>query len=130
DPTRLEDLYLPYKSSRATKADKARKLGLEPLAKMIMGQNRPDIKTEAARFLNNEVKSIEEAFEAARLIMAEWMNERTALRDQLRQMIERKAKVKSTVVKSKLEEAEKFKDFFKWEEDLHRIPAHRFLAIS
>lgn len=130
DPMRLEDLYLPYKSKRETKADKARKLGLEPLAKIIMGQNRTDIKREATRFLNKEVKTIEEAMEGARLIMAEWMNERTALRDQLRQMMQRKAKVKSTVVKSKVEEAEKFRDYFNWEEALNRIPAHRFLAIS
>jgi len=130
DLTSLEDLYLPYKSKRETKADKARKLGLEPLAKIIMAQNNNDISGAAAQFLSNEVKSKEAAFEGARLIMAEWMNERTALRDDLRKMMERKGKIKSTVVKSKEAEAEKFKDYFKWEEDLYRIPAHRFLAIS
>lgn len=128
--TLLEDLYLPYKSKRETKADKARKLGLEPLAKMIMGQNRPEIHAEATRFLNKEVKTVDDALEGARLIMAEWMNERVGLRDQLRKTMERSGKVKSTVVKAKMEEAAKFKDYFKWEEDLSRIPAHRFLAIS
>ncbi len=126
----LEDLYLPYKSKRETKADKARKLGLEPLAKIIMAQGERDLTHAASRFLSAKVGSKEDALEGARLIMAEWMNERIALRDLLRRMMERKAKVKSTLIKSKAEEAEKFKDYFKWEEDLYRIPAHRFLAIS
>ncbi len=130
DLTTLEDLYLPYKSKRETKADKARKQGLEPLARIIMAQNNPDIDRAAAQFTKGEVKSKEEALQGARLIMAEWMNERTALRDQLRRMMQRQGKVTSSVVKSKTEEAEKFKDYFQWEEDLYRIPAHRFLAIS
>ncbi|MEQ8624266.1 MAG: Tex family protein [Vicingaceae bacterium] len=130
DLTSLEDLYLPYKSKRETKADKARKLGLEPLAKIIMAQNNTDINGAASQFITKEVKSIDDALAGARLIMAEWMNERIGLRDQLRNMMERKGKVKSTLVKGKEIEAEKFKDYFKWEEDLYRIPAHRFLAIN
>ncbi len=130
DLNSLEDIYLPYKSKRETKADKARKLGLEPLAKIIMSQNNMDINGVAKSYLNKEVSTIEAALEGARFIMAEWMNERIPLRDMLRKMMERKAKVVSTLVKSKKEEAEKFKDYFHWEEDLYRIPAHRFLAIS
>lgn len=130
DLNSLEDLYIPYKSKRETKADKARKLGLEPLAKIIMAQNNTDISGAAAKFITKEVESKEDALAGARLIMAEWMNERIGLRDQLRNLMERKGKVKSTLVKAKEVEAEKFKDYFKWEEDLHRIPAHRFLAIN
>ena len=130
DPAVLEDLYLPYKAKRETKADKARKQGLEPLAKMVMAQNRPHIVKEANRFLTEEVSTVEDALEGARLIMAEWINERVPLREQLRKMMERHGKVTSTVVKSKIEEAIKFKDYFNWEENLQRIPAHRFLAIS
>ena len=130
DLTSLEDIYLPFKSKRETKADKARKLGLEPLAKIIMSQQANNLKEIAQKYVTKDVKNIEEALEGARLIIAEWMNERVGLRDALRKTIERKGKVVSTAVKSKTEEAEKFKDYFKWEEDLYRIPAHRFMAIS
>lgn len=130
DMNSLEDIYLPYKSKRETKADKAKKQGLEPLAKIIMAQGQKDLKGAANRFLNKEVNTVELAFEGARFIIAEWMNENISLRNLLRRMMERNAKVKSTVVKSKIEEAEKFKDYFSWEEDLYRIPAHRYLAIS
>lgn len=130
DLTSLEDLYLPFKSKRETKADKARKMGLEPLAKIIMAQNLKNLKEAAASFINKEVSTYEEAVEGARLIIAEWMNEQSGLRNLLRQLMERKGKVVSSVVKSKIADAEKFKDYFNWEEDLNRIPAHRFLAIS
>ena len=130
DINSLEDIYLPFKSKRETKADKARKIGLEPLAKIIMAQNSSSVKEVAKSYLNKDVKSIEDALEGARFIMAEWMNERVVLRDMLRKMMEQKGKAVSTLVNSKKEEAEKFKDYFHWEEDLYRIPAHRFLAIS
>lgn len=134
DATALEDLYLPFKSKRETKADKARKMGLEPLAKMIMAQNITHLSSTVQKFINPLVKNEEAALEGARLIIAEWMNERTSLRDKLRKMVERKGKVVSKVIKTQLEknseELQKFEDYFDWEEALYRIPAHRFLAIS
>lgn len=128
--TVLEDIYLPFKPRKETKADKARKAGLEPLAKMIMSQRVDNLNQLVKRFTNNIIKSHDEAFEGARHIISEWMNERQSLRDRLRRQIERNGKVVSKLVKGKLSEAEKFKDYFDWEEDLYRIPAHRFLAIS
>ena len=128
--TTLEDIYLPYKSKRESKADKARKAGLEPLAKMIMSQKLNNVFGTAARFLSKDVQTEEEALEGARNIIAEWMNERQSLRDKLRYQIGRKGKVTSSVVKTKQEEAEKFSNYFDWSEDLYRIPAHRFLAIN
>lgn len=130
DLSQLEDIYLPYKPRKETKADKARKLGLEPLAKIIMAQKVNDFGGLINRYINHAVKSEEEALEGARNIIAEWMNERQSLRARLRKQMERKAKVVSKLVKGKEEEAEKFKDYFDWEESLYRIPAHRFLAIA
>ena len=132
DTTALEDLYLPYKKTRKTKADTARENGLEPLAKIIMAQNTRDLEQAAGRFLNNEVASIEEAIEGARHIIAEWVNERSDVRNYLRNQIERYAQIASKVVKSKKddEKALKYKDYFDWEEALNRIPSHRFLALS
>lgn len=130
DLTQLEDIYLPYKPRKETKADQARKLGLKPLAKLIMSQNSVDFQAMVQRFVNDKVETEELALEGARHIISEWINERQSLRDLLRRMMERKSKVSTKLVKGKEEEAEKFKDYFSWEEDLYRIPAHRFLAIS
>lgn len=129
DLTALEDIYLPFKPRKETKADKARKLGLEPLAKMIMAQDIQDLSYTVKRFINLAVKTEEEALEGARFIIAEWMNERKALRDTLRRTIQHKAILVSQLVKGKEEEGEKFKDYFKWEEQLKRVAAHRFLAM-
>ena len=131
DSTTLEDLYLPYKKSRKTKAETARKNGLEPLAKIIMSQNANDIKNIAVKYIKGEVTSTEDALEGARHIIAEWINERTDIRTSLRQQLERYAMISTKVVKTKKEdeEAQKFKDYFDWEESLNRIPSHRLLAI-
>ena len=131
DSTTLEDLYLPYKKSRKTKAETARKNGLEPLAKIIMSQNANDIKNIAVKYIKGEVTSTEDALEGARHIIAEWINERTDIRTNLRQQLERYAMISTKVVKTKKEdeEAQKFKDYFDWEESLNRIPSHRLLAI-
>jgi len=91
DTTTLEDLYLPYKKSRKTKAETARKNGLEPLAKIIMSQNANDIENIAFKYIKGEVKSTEDALEGARHIIAEWINERTDIRTNLRQQLERYA---------------------------------------
>ena len=128
--TTLEDIYLPYKQKRETKVDKAIKKGLEPLAKIIMSQEVKGLKSTASKFVTKEVTDVEEALEGARHIIAEWINERTAVRDILRRAMEQKALLESKIIKGKEEEAEKFKDYFDWAEPLKRTPAHRFLAIS
>ncbi|WP_435412342.1 Tex family protein [Psychroserpens mesophilus] len=131
DSTTLEDLYLPYKKSRKTKAETARKNGLEPLAKIIMSQNANDLESTAQRFVKESVSSTEDALEGARHIIAEWINERSDIRNNLRNQLERHAMISTKVVKSKKDDdnAQKFRDYFDWEEALSRIPSHRLLAI-
>jgi len=127
----LEDLYLPYKKKRKTKAETARKNGLEPLAKIIMSQNALDLSSIALRHVKNEVASEEEALEGARYIIAEWVNERTDIRNNIRHQLERGAFISTKVIKGKKndEKAQKFRDYFDWSEALNRCPSHRFLAI-
>ncbi len=127
----LEDLYLPYKKKRKTKADTARENGLEPLAKIIMSQNASDISSIALKYVNGEVNSEEEALEGARHIIAEWINERTDIRNMLRKQLERFAVISTKVVKKfeEDEKAQKFRDYFDWNEALNKIPSHRLLAI-
>ncbi|MCI2228064.1 RNA-binding transcriptional accessory protein [Polaribacter sp. MSW13] len=127
----LEDLYLPFKKKRKTKAETARLQGLEPLAKMMMSQRVNDLEHTASKYTSNEVETIEEALEGARFIIAEWINERTDIRGNIRRELERHATISSKVVKTKKddEKAQKFKDYFDWSESLSRIPSHRFLAI-
>ncbi len=131
DLTTLEDLYLPYKKSRKTKAEKARQYGLEPLAKIIMSQNGNDIESIANKYVKGEVVSVEDALEGARHIIAEWINERTDIRNNIRRQLERFAMISTNLIKTKAEEesAQKFRDYFDWEESLSRIPSHRLLAI-
>ncbi len=131
DLTSLEDLYLPFKKSKKTKAETARKNGLEPLAKIIMAQNADEIEFIASKYLNKEVQNEDEALESARHIIAEWINERTDIRNQLRNQLERHAIITTQVIKTKKddEKAQKFQDYFDWSEPLDRCPSHRFLAI-
>ncbi|WP_224485108.1 Tex family protein [Robertkochia aurantiaca] len=131
DLNELEDLYLPYKKTRKTRADKARESGLEPLAKMIMAQNTPDPEAAALRFINDELNSVEEALQGARDIIAQWINERIAIRNDLRKIYERHALLTTRVISSKKdsEEAARFRDYFDWSEPLNRCPSHRLLAI-
>lgn len=125
----LEDLYLPYRPKRKTRATKARELGLETMAKILMGQREHFPEQAAKRFVKGDVKSVDEALQGARDIIAEWMSENAAMRARLRQLFNREAKVFSKVVKGKDVEGEKFRDYFKHEELLKRIPSHRFLAM-
>lgn len=131
----LEDLYLPYKKKRKTKADTARENGLEPLAKIIMSQSRnlnsSDISSLAMKYVKGEVNSEEEALDGARHIISEWINERTDIRNILRNQLERFAVISTKVVKKYEddEKAQKFRDYFDWNEALNRIPSHRLLAI-
>lgn len=131
DLTALEDLYLPFKKSRKTKAEIARQNGLEPLAKIIMSQNASDIESIAYKYVKDTIISADDALEGARHIIAEWINERTDIRTNIRQQLERFAMISTKVVKSKVDddEAQKFRDYFDWEEALSRIPSHRLLAI-
>ena len=131
DITTLEDLYLPFKKSRKTKAETARQNGLEPLAKIIMSQNDSNMESIALKYVKGAIISVEKALEGARHIIAEWINERTDVRNQIRHQLERFAMISTKVVKSKAtdEDAQKFRDYFEWEEALSRIPSHRLLAI-
>ncbi len=131
DLQELEDLYLPFKKRKKTKADTAKEKGLEPLAKIIMSQKNNDILFLASKYLNNEVSSEEEALQGARDIMAEWINENMYVRKNLRRIFQRKAVITSKVVKAKKdeEEAQKFSQYFEWEENLSRTPSHRLLAM-
>ncbi|MFD1161514.1 Tex family protein [Hwangdonia seohaensis] len=130
DLTALEDLYLPYKKSRKTKAEKARQNGLEPLAKIIMGQNANDLESIALRYVKGDVNSVDDALEGGRHIISEWINERTDIRNNIRHQLERFAMISTKAVKTKASEnAQKFRDYFDWEENLSRIPSHRLLAI-
>ena len=132
DLQEIEDLYLPFKKRRKTKADAAKEKGLEPLAKIIMAQkNSGDIEQVAQNYLNKEVSSVEEALQGARDIIAEWINENIFIRKNLRRVFQRKAVISSKVVKTKKEEeeAQKYAQYFDWSEPLNKIPSHRLLAM-
>ncbi|MCA4805168.1 RNA-binding transcriptional accessory protein [Myroides odoratimimus] len=131
DLTEIEDLYLPYKKTRKTKADTARENGLEPLAKVIMAQNVHDVESIAAKYLNDKVGSEEEAIQGASDIIAEWINENMYVRKSLRRKFQRSGVISTKVVKAKKEEehAQKFEQYFDWAEPVYKIPAHRLLAI-
>lgn len=127
----LEDLYLPYKKRRKTKADAAKEKGLESLAKIIMSQKASDIQHLASQYLNDDVTTEEDALQGAREIIAEWINENGYVRKNLRWLFQRKAMMSSKVIKTKKDEeaAQKFTQYFDWEESLSRIPSHRLLAM-
>ena len=127
----LEDIYLPYKKKRKTKAETARKNGLEPLAKIIMSQRANNIDFIATNYLTNEIVNEDDALEGARYIIAEWINERTDIRNNIRYQLEKFAVIASKVIKKfeNEEKAQKYKDYFDWSESLNRCPSHRLLAI-
>lgn len=127
----LEDLYLPFKKKRKTKAETARNQGLEPLAKIIMSQRAEDVKSIAAKYISSEVKTQEDALEGAQHIIAEWINERTDIRNSIRYQLERFAVINTKVIKAKEseEKAQKYQDYFNFSEALSRCPSHRLLAI-
>ena len=131
DLQEIEDLYLPFKKRRKTKADAAKEKGLEPLAKIIMAQKNGDIEQTAQNYLNKEVASVEEALQGTRDIIAEWINENIFIRKNLRRIFQRKAVISSKVVKTKKEEeeAQKYAQYFDWSEPLNKIPSHRLLAM-
>ena len=131
DLQELEDLYLPYKKRKKTKADSAREKGLEPLAKMIMSQKTDDMEYLASKYLNKDVADEDDALQGARDIIAEWLNENLYIRKNLRRLFQRKAVIATKVVKTKKDEedAQKFSQYFDWQEPLNRTPSHRLLAM-
>ncbi len=131
DLQEIEDLYLPFKKKKKTKADTARENGLEPLAKIIMSQRNDDIEFLASKYLNDKITTEEEALQGAREIIAEWINENIYVRKNLRRLFQRKAIISSKIVKGKSEQedAQKFKQYFDWQEPLNKIPSHRLLAM-
>ncbi len=127
--TELEDIYLPYKPKRKTRATKAREQGLEPLAQVLFMQKNNDVEGLAGQFLTNDVPDIEGALQGARDIIAEWINEDEKARNKVRQSFKRNASVTSKVARNKEEEGVKFRDYFEFSESLRNCPSHRFLAI-
>jgi len=127
--TELEDIYLPYKPKRRTRAEIAREKGLEPLAKMLMKQQSNDVDRLAQPFVKDKVENVEEALGGARDIMAEWINESEAARNAIRQIFAREAVITSKLIKGKDEEAQKYRDYFDMTEKLARCSSHRLLAM-
>lgn len=127
--TELEDIYLPYKPKRRTRATIAKEKGLEPLAVILFKQEERDPETLAEKFLTDEVASVEEAIAGACDIIAEWVNESEKSRVTLRRLMERDSVIESKVVKSKEQEGIKYSDYFEWSEPLKKCPSHRLLAM-
>lgn len=128
---KLEDIYLPYKPKRRTKATIAREKGLEPLAERIFAQTSINLEAEAEKYLSEEkeVKSIEEALQGARDIIAEWVNENAQVRDKMRKLFLEEGVFSSKVIPGKEAEAIKYKDYFDWSEPIKTAPSHRVLAM-
>ena len=137
DLQELEDFYLPFKKKKKTRADVARENGLEPLAKLILAQNKDDVNFIATQYLNENIINENLALQGARDIVAEWINENIAVRQSLRRLFQRKANIETKVVKKKVEiasdqaksEAQKFSQYFDWSENLSKTPSHRLLAM-
>ena len=131
DATELEDIYLPFKPKRRTRAQVAREHGLEPLAQLLLLQREPNPTAAAARFVNAEVESAEAAIQGAQDIIAEMVSEDERSRAAVRNAFRRDALITSKVVKAKADtdEAQKFKDYFDWTEPLRRCTSHRLLAM-
>lgn len=131
DIQELEDFYLPFKHKRKTKADVARENGLEPLARIIMSQKDVEVEFIASQYLNKNIANEDIALQGARDIMAEWINENIYIRKNIRRAFQRNAIIETKVVKSKNEEAEaqKYTQYFEFQELLHKSPSHRLLAM-
>lgn len=129
NPTELEDIYLPYKPKRRTRAEVARQKGLEPLATLLLLQRENQLQAKATAFVKGEVKDVEEALKGARDIIAEQVNEDERARNTIRNRFERQAVISAKLVKGKEEEAAKYRDYFDFSEPLRRSTSHRLLAI-
>lgn len=127
----LEDLYLPFKPKKKTRASVAKERGLEPLSKIIMMQREADIKALAAKYIDEEkgVTSVEDAIAGASDIIAEWVNEHTYTRSRIRHLFETQAHITSKVVNSKKEEGALYSPYFDYDEPIKKVPSHRVLAV-
>lgn len=129
----LEDIYLPYKPKRKTRASIAKEKGLEPLALTLFEQGKIDLEKTASSFIDSEkgVANVQEALDGARDIIAEWVNENQEARQKVRELFWQEGVIKASVIKSKAEneDAQKFKDYFDWKEPLKKTPSHRLLAM-
>lgn len=130
DMTTLEDLYLPYKQKKKTRAAVAKEKGLEPLADKILLQQNANAEDFAAAFVGEKVADVEEALQGARDIIAERINENTDTRNKMRNLFKRDAIIYSKLVKDKEDEGQKFKDYFDYSEKLSRIAGHRLMALQ
>ncbi|HLZ87925.1 MAG TPA: Tex-like N-terminal domain-containing protein, partial [Puia sp.] len=131
DATVLEDIYLPYKPKRKTRATTAVEKGLEPLAKFLFEQGAGDPAEEAGKFINEQVKDMKDALQGARDIIAEWIAENEQARNKVRQLFTESAALSAKVITGKKdeEEAQKYRDYFEFNEPLADCPSHRILAI-
>lgn len=129
DLAALEDIYLPYRPKRRTRAHIAKEKGLEPLAKILFAQKTPPVEPEAFVNPDKEVATIAEALEGARDIIAEWISEDAPIRARLRSLFHRKAVLTATVVKNQEEKGSKFRDYFNWQEPVSKVAGHRLLAM-
>ncbi|MFK7809746.1 MAG: Tex family protein, partial [Saprospiraceae bacterium] len=129
DSTELEDIYLPYKRKRKTRASVAREKGLEPLASTLFQQGKVNVDSLAADFLSDEVADNEEALQGARDIIAEWINEDETARQKVRHAFAKSASVTSKVARGKDDENSKYRDYFNFDQPLKNIPSHRLLAM-
>jgi uncharacterized protein len=125
----LEDIYLPYKPKRKTKAQTARENGLEPLADLLLDQKDADIQQVAEKYLNENVKTIDEALQGARDIIAEKVNEDAEVRSEMRFLFEKEGRLTSKLMPDKEAEAVKYKDYFDYSEAISKVPSHRALAV-
>jgi len=125
----LEDIYLPYKPKRRTRAEIAREKGLDPLARMIMKQNADDLQRMSMAFVNSKVKDSDEAIAGAQDIIAEWINESEGARNAVRKSFSFDGVITSKLIKTKEEEAQKYRDYFDMSEKLNRCSSHRLLAM-
>jgi len=127
--TELEDIYLPFKPKKKTRASVAKEKGLEPLAKEIFAQKNHNIQSVISKYINEKVENEDEAIQGAQDIIAEWVSEDIPTRELLRKDFKEFGIVGSAMVRGKEEEGAKYKDYFKFEEPLHKCPSHRVMAI-
>ncbi|HPB68985.1 MAG TPA: Tex-like N-terminal domain-containing protein, partial [Candidatus Omnitrophota bacterium] len=127
----LEDIYLPYRPKRRTRATVAKEKGLEPLAELIFKQELKDLEQEAAKYINEELKvaSVEEALAGARDIIAEWVSEDGDARAKMRELYFDKGEFRAKVIKKREVEGANYKDYFDWQEPVKTCPSHRVLAV-
>jgi protein Tex len=129
DPTELEDIYLPYKRKRKTRASAARDKGLEPLAQAVFKQTKSRPEERAQAYITEEVPSVDEALQGARDIISEWVSEDEKARNKVRYFFRKNAVIRAKVARGKEEEGAKYRDYFQFEEPLAKCPSHRLLAM-